>query len=411
MYALSRINEYLLMAWQALKSHKLRSLLTTLGILIGVTTIITIWTTIQGLNQYVYGQLSNIGASSVYVEKWPWVIKGDFWKYRNRKDVTFKEYEALRKHCTLAEKIAPEVYSVKQVSYKNEKFDNIFVIGTNEEYSETANVYPATGRFLTELDVRNNRSVCILGDEVSRQLFKDENPIGRRIKIDNDRYQVIGILERKGNFFGQSMDNFVVVPFGTFRNVFGSQHGQRGIRISVLTTHQEQLEDMKEEIRGIMRSVRKTPPAAEDDFSINQQDMLTDLYRNLTTTLFAIVFVIGGISLLVGGIGIMNIMLVSVTERTREIGIRKAIGANRKNILSQFLIEAIMISSFGGFIGIVFGYLGGSAVLAQMDLTTGVSIFSIMIGFGFSTTVGVLAGFYPAFKASRLNPIDSLRYE
>ena len=160
-----------------------------------------------------------------------------------------------------------------------------------------------------------------------------------------------------------------------------------------------------------MRRVRKTKPADEDDFAINQQDMLTNLYAQLTGTLFMIVFVIGGISLLVGGIGIMNIMLVSVTERTREIGIRKAIGAKRKNVLSQFLIEAIMVSSIGGLIGIILGYIGGTLVLSTMDLTIGVSISAIAIGFGFSTLVGVLAGFYPAYKASNLNPIDSLRYE
>ena len=168
---------------------------------------------------------------------------------------------------------------------------------------------------------------------------------------------------------------------------------------------------MKEQIRGILRQVRKNKPGEEDDFAINQQDMLSDLYKQLTSTLYAIVFVIGFISLLVGGIGIMNIMMVSVTERTREIGIRKAIGATKRNILSQFLIEAVIIASIGGFGGIVVGYTAGLLILAQMDLTIGVSLLSIIVGFGFSTVVGVLAGFFPAYRASRLNPIDSLRYE
>jgi len=264
------------------------------------------------------------------------------------------------------------------------------------------------GRFLTELDVRNNHFVCVLGSEVASKLFKEENPLGRRIKVGSDKYRVIGILEKKGSFFGQSMDNFVIVPIGTFRRVYG---GHRGLRIAVMIDQPEQIDDLKEELRGIMRRDRKTKPGEEDDFAINQQDMLTNLYKQLTSTLFAIVFVIGGISLLVGGIGIMNIMLVSVTERTREIGVRKAIGAKRKNILSQFLIEAVVVSSIGGLIGIIFGYLGGTAILAQMDLAIGVSLTSILIGFGFSTTVGVTAGFYPAYKASKLNPIESLRYE
>jgi len=408
MLTFSRFNEYLIMAWDALKSHKMRSLLTTLGILIGVTTIITIWTTIQGLNQYVYNQLSNIGANTIYVEKYPWIIKGDFWKYRNRKNVTYKEFEALQKFSTLADRIAPEVYAAKHLSYGNEKLENIYIIATTEQYALTAGVFPETGRFITEMDVRNNQFVCVLGADVAERLFKKENPIGRKIKIGSDRYRVIGILEKKGSFFGQNMDTFVIVPIGTFRRVYG---GHRGIRIALMAPDAIDVDDLKEEVRGVMRRVRKTKPGLEDDFSINQQDMLSELYAQLTTTLFGIVFVIGGISLLVGGIGIMNIMLVSVTERTREIGIRKAIGAKQKSVLIQFLIEAVMVSSIGGILGIAIGYAGGSAVLAQMDLSTGVGFTSIAIGFGFSTSVGVLAGFYPAYKASRLNPIDSLRYE
>ncbi len=408
MYTFSRFNEYLLMAWEALKSHKLRSLLTTLGILIGVTTIITIWTTIQGLNQYVYKQLSNIGSSTIYVEKYSWIIKNDFWKYRNRKNITYKEYKAIQKYSTLAKAVAPEVYSAKLVSYKSEKLENIYIVGTTEQYAQMSNLYPETGRFLTAQDVRSNHYVCVLGAEVAEKLFKTENPLGRRVRIGDHKYLVIGLLEKRGSFFGQNMDTFVIVPIGTFRRVYG---GHRGLRIGVMAKKADQLDDLKEEIRGIMRRVRKTKPGAADDFSINQQDMLTDLYSQLTSGLFAIVFIIGGISLLVGGIGIMNIMLVSVTERTKEIGIRKAIGAKRRHILIQFLIEALLISSLGGLIGLILGYIAGSAVLAQMDLTTGVGITSIAIGFGFSTLVGVLAGSYPASKASKLNPIDALRFE
>jgi putative ABC transport system permease protein len=408
MYNLTRFNEYLIMAWGALKNHKLRSLLTTLGILIGVTTIITIWTTIQGLNEYVYGQLSNIGASTVYVQKFPWVITDDYWKFRNRDDITYKEYEAIDKYATLADAVSPQVESMRQVSYGTETYEQIRVVGTNEDYMETANVYPEVGRFFTSLEVMNNHHVVVLGAELASNLFGQVNPIGRRIKIDSKKYQVVGILEKKGTVFGQSMDNYAIVPIGTFRGIYG---GRRGLSIAVMTNNADNLEALKDQLRGIMRRVRKTNPLAEDDFAINQQDMLTDFYAKLTGTLFMIVFVIGGISLLVGGIGIMNIMLVSVTERTREIGIRKAIGAKRKNVLSQFLIEAIVVSSIGGFIGIIFGYAGGSVVLSTMHLTIGVSISAILIGFGFSSVVGVLAGFYPAYKASKLNPIDSLRYE
>ncbi len=408
MRILTLYREYFSMAWDALRSHKMRSFLTTLGILIGVTTIITIWTTIEGLNQYVYGQLSNIGSSSIYVEKFPWVITGDFWKYRNRKEVNWKEFQAVLKQVTLASHVAPEVFSIKKVEFKKIQLEGVFIIGSSEAYTFTSSVYPVEGRFITEQDVSNNRFVTVLGSELAKRLFDKENAVGKRIKIDNDVYLVIGVLEKKGNFFGQSMDDYAVVPIGTFRRVYGMH---RGLRISVMTDYPEQIEDLKDEVRGVMRKERKLHPSAEDDFSINQQDMLSDLYKKLTSTLFAIVFIIGGISLLVGGIGIMNIMLVSVTERTREIGIRKAIGATRSNILTQFLLEAVAISSMGGLIGIIFGYLAGLAVLAQMDITTGVSLTSIMIGFGFSAFVGITAGFYPAYKASKLSPIESLRYD
>jgi putative ABC transport system permease protein len=407
-YKFSLIAEYVIMAWTALKAHKLRSVLTTLGILIGVTTIITIFTTIQGLNEYVIGQLSNIGSSTVYVEKWPWVIRGDFWRYRNRKNVTFKEFEALQKFSKHADFIAPAVMSFRTIKYKNNVYEQVPVVGTNDQYSETDNVLPATGRFLTTMDVHRNHKVCVLGDDVAKNLFKQESPIGKRIKVGPEKYRVVGVNEKRGKAFGQSMDKYVIVPYGTFRGIF-SLH--RGMRIAMTVKDVSKLEEMKDEIRGIMRKVRKIPADEEDDFAINQQDQLTQLYKEITGTLFAIIFVIGGISLVVGGIGITNIMLVSVTERTREIGIRKAIGAKRKNILSQFILESIAIASIGGGIGIILGYIGGSMVLSQMELATGVSIASILVGFGFSAFTGVAAGFYPAWKAAKMNPIDALHYE
>ncbi len=408
MYAFSVIGEYLRMAFTSLKANKMRSILTTLGIFIGVTTIITIFTTIQGMRVYVYEQFSNIGASTVYVEKYPWVIQGDFWKYRNRKNVTWKEYQALSKYAHIADHIAPQVLTFRTVKYRNEAYDRIMIIGTTQEYKDTDGVNPENGRFITDLDVRRNHPVCVIGAEIKEKLFKDEAALGKRIKIGSKKYRVAGILEKRGNFFGQSMDNYVIVPIGTIQ---GSTGTHRGMRIALAVRDNAQLDNLKDEIRGIMRKVRKVAPMEEDDFAINQQDQLAQTFESITGPLFAIVFVIGGISLLVGGIGIMNIMLVSVTERTKEIGIRKAIGARKRNILSQFLIESVAIASIGGGLGILAGYLLGNLLLSAMDLSIGVSVSSIMIGFGFSTTVGILAGFYPAWKAAKLNPIDALHYE
>jgi putative ABC transport system permease protein len=342
------------------------------------------------------------------VEKFPWVITGDFFKYRNRKNVTWNEYEAIERFSTIADYVTPQVVSQKTIGYRENKFENIAVLGTTESFIETASITPAEGRFLTELDVRNRIPVVILGAELANRLFENADPLGNRISIDGLKYRVVGVLERQGEFFGQSRDEYAVVPIGTFRNVFGRH---RGMQIAVMTNNPDAVDDMKEELRGILRKERKVKPDEEDDFAINEQSQLTSFYASTTSTLYAIIIVIACVSLLVGGIGITNIMLVSVTERTKEIGLRKAVGAKRINVLSQFLIESVAISSIGGAIGIVIGIIGGSIVLDLMRVETGVSLSSILVGFGFSALVGIVSGFYPAFKASNMNPIDSLRYE
>lgn len=402
------IGEYLLMAWVAIKSNKLRSFLTTLGIFIGVTTIITIWTTIQGLNNYIHSTFSEIGSSKVYVEKFPWIITDDFWKYRNRKNITWAEYEAIKRYSTLATYVTPQIVSSKTVGYREVKFDNIPVLGTTETFVETSDINPKEGRVFTELDVRNKVRVCVLGAELATKLFEDKDPLGNRIKIDGLKYRVIGVLEKQGEFFGQSRDSYAIVPIGTFQNVFGRH---RGLQIAVSTDNPDDFDDLKEELRGILRRERKLKPDEEDDFALNELTQLTGFYDSTTATLYGIIIVIAGISLLVGGIGITNIMLVSVTERTREIGIRKAVGAKRKNVLSQFLLEAVAISSMGGVIGIGLGIFFGSLILNVMHVTESVGLSSILVGFGFSAFVGITSGFYPAYKAAKLNPIDSLHYE
>ncbi len=404
----SLLEQYTAMAWQSIIAHKMRSFLTTLGILIGVTTIITIWTTIQGLNNYIGSVLSDIGNSVVYVEKYPWIIKDDFWKYRNRKNIGWREYEAIRRQSRLAEQVTPQVVTSRMVGYKERKLEQVAVLGTTESFVETGSVFPEAGRFFTAADIRNKSRLTVLGAQLAEELFEKGDPIGKRIRIGDMRYKVIGVLERQGDFFGQSRDNFAIVPIGTFRNVYGQQ---RGLQIAVLAAGSADLEDLKEELRGILRQVRKVPAAGEDDFAINQMDQLTGFYESTTATLYAIIFIIAGISLLVGGIGITNIMMVSVTERTREIGLRKAVGAKRRNILSQFLMESIAIASIGGVVGILLGILAGALILNAMNVTGGVGLSAILVGFGFSAFVGVVSGFYPAYKAATMNPIDSLRYE
>jgi putative ABC transport system permease protein len=400
--------EYIRLAFDALLVNKIRSLLTTIGILLGVIAIIVIFTAIQSINSYVEGEFSAIGSSTLYLSKFPWIQTGDYWKYRNRPSVTIDEYKILKEKIEYARWISPQVEAMRTVEYRNKSLEQVYTIGCNEQYVETNNSITEMGRFFTESEVYRGRQVCIIGQSVWEELFGDIYPIGKRIKINGYPVKIIGILEKKGNMFGFNMDNQVIVPFTTFKGI--SFH-RRSIDIVFRAENPVFMDELESEIRGEMRRIRKLAPREEDDFSINQQSMLTDFYKKITGTSYLIVFIVGAISLLVGGIGIMNIMLVSVTERTKEIGIRKSSGANKFNIMMQFLSESVVISSIGGILGILIGVGVGQYLLHFIKLDASVSLPTVLIGYGFSAFVGVVSGLYPAYKAAGLNPIDALRYE
>jgi putative ABC transport system permease protein len=390
----------------ALKANKLRAFLTLLGIIVGVTTVIGIVSLTDGLDEAFGEQISSLGSDVLYVQKFSWFDREGWEKYRNRKDLTMKEVNALKEYMTLASAISPAVSTRRTVKYGSKSLERVSINGTDEE--KTRSAFPKYGRDLTELDVANRRNVCVIGWDVADHLFKNEDPIGKRIKIGGYHFKVVGVLEKQGSIFGHTLDQEVRIPIGVFFKLFGRN---RWITITVKVKDTELIEDAKDEIRGILRRVRKVPPGKEDDFSINQMDLLMDMYKNLTTALYAAAIGVGAISLLVGGIGIMNIMLVSVTERTREIGIRKAIGARRRNVLWQFLVESVVISAVGGIIGIGMGFGLGKLIAAISPLPASVTLWSIFLGLGFSSAVGIFFGIYPASKAARLNPIEALRYE
>jgi putative ABC transport system permease protein len=403
-----QMGEYIQFAWIALKANKIRSFLTTLGVIIGVATIILIFTLIQSINQYVEGEFANIGSTSVYVSKFPWVITNNYFELRNRPPVTIREYEALQNYSTYARWISPNIQAMRTVEYRSKSLDGVLTIGCNEEFTETNNVATEFGRWFTPLEVSHARYVCTIGETVKSELFDKEDPLGKRIKIGGYPYKVIGVMEKKGNFFGFNMDNQVLLPYTAFQ---GYAIHRRGITVAMKVDDPNNLEDMKEETRGIMRRVRKLSPKEEDNFAINQQDMLTNFYKQISTTSYIVIFIVAAISLVVGGIGIMNIMLVSVTERIKEIGVRKAVGATKGQIMLHFLFESVVISALGGILGMIIGVLVSGIPLNLMKLDASVSAATVMIGLGFSTFVGVLSGMYPAYKAANLNPIDALRYE
>ncbi|MFQ5636591.1 MAG: ABC transporter permease [bacterium] len=400
--------EGMVMAFSSLRANKLRAFLTVLGILIGVATIITILTVIDGLDDAFADQISNLGSDNLYISKMPWTVGLEFFKYRNRKKITLKEADAISSSGTLTEAVAPLAFTRRSVKYKNQIINGVQINGTNEEYKDVANAFPEYGRFMTAYEVKHRRNVCVIGWEVANKLFKSEDPLYKRVFIGGMPSEVIGVLEKRGDILGQNLDINIYVPIGAFYKMFGSR---RSLMIRVKVVDALLLDEAKEELRGILRRVRRVPADKEDDFAINQQDVLTNLYKGLTAGLYAVAIGIGAISLLVGGIGIMNIMLVAVTERTKEIGIRKALGAKRRDVLWQFLVESVVISVFGGFIGTVLGFGLGMLIDAVAPIPAETSLFSVIIGFGFSSIVGIFFGLYPASKAAKLDPIEALRYE
>jgi len=402
--------ESLKIAFEALRSYKLRSVLTTLGIIIGVATVITIVSLIQGLNKAVADQISSIGTDTLYIEKFPWIMKGHtFFMYRNRKNITIEEADRIKELSKLAIAVAPTLFTSRRVKYKEKSADGVIVVGTNADYLITSNAYPEDGRFLTENDVHHRRTVCVLGYDVARTLFPNSNPIGKRVKIGSKKFRVVGILEKKGSLFGNNMDSFAYIPIGAFQTTFGARY--RSVQIQVKVASPDLLEDAEIELTGIMRRLRGLSANDDNDFAINKQSMLMNTYKSLTSTLWAVAIGVGAISLLVGGIGIMNILLVSVTERTREIGIRKAIGARNSDILVQFLIEALMICALGVVIGILLAIGFAKFISATTPIPAAITAWVAFLGLAFVLTIGLFFGIYPASKAARMNPIEALRYE
>ena len=395
-------------AFQALRANKLRSFLTTLGIIIGITTVISIHSIIQGLNKSFYTSISALGSDTLFIQKFAWFSREDWIKARNRKNITMREVNAIKEQATMVKAVAPVVSARRTVKYRNEQLKDVSIIGTSEKYMVTSNVIPEFGRPLSQQDVDHRRTVCIIGWEVADRLFKNVNPLGKRIKLGSYKFRVVGVLEKRGSLFGQNMDTEVIIPIGVFQKLYGTR---RWMTIEVKVKNQEMMEEAKDELIGILRRVRKVPPEEENDFAINQQDMIADMYKRLTSALYAVAFGVGAIALIVGGIGIMNILLVSITERTREIGIRKAIGAKNRDILWQFLIESLAVSSLGGIIGIILGFVIAKAISSVSFLAASVSPVSVMIGLLFIGLTGLFFGIYPAYKAAKLNPINALHYE
>jgi len=400
--------ENILIALRALTQNKMRAILTTLGIIIGVLTVVSVASIISGLNTGFANQISALGSNTLYVHKYPWIIQNDFFKYRNRPDITMKDAEYLKEHSRLAEAISAASGTFRDIKYRNNSLTGIGVSGVTMESEIIEGFAIADGRYFTQIEIDRNKNSIVIGNEIKEKLFNNKNPLGERIKVGNYSYTVIGVMEKRGSLLGHNLDSEVYVPLGTIFKNFGFH---RSIRILIKVPSPVMIEEVKDEIRFLMRVSRKLKPHEEDNFSINQQEMLTNMYKQLTNGLYIAAFGIGALSLIVGGIGIMNIMLVSVSERRKEIGIRKALGAKQRVITFQFIIESIIICCIGGIIAILLSFVTSLVIDKVTPFPSRVPIWSVFAGLGFSTFVGLFFGIYPARRAAKLDPIECLRYE
>ncbi len=402
-------------AFTSLRANKLRSALTLLGIVVGVFSIIGVMTALGALTNSVDSSLSQLGAETFTVKKWPSIQLGgsDWKKYARRKPITYDQIKFVRQNTSLPLAISAEnMYAPLTVAFGNEKSDPQFQLwGSDENYSTNHSWDVAKGRMLTAADVQYGRDVTVLGQDIVDRVFKHgENPIGQTIRMNDHNYQVIGVFERKGGGMGQSQDGFALIPITNEVKYF-IQPEYTSLQMTVRARSKAVFDETQDEIIGALRSVRAVKPGADNDFEVENNTSLTIQFDSFSKYLKNIGFGISAIALLAASIGIMNIMLVSVTERTKEIGIRKALGATKMDIAGQFLTEAVVLCEVGGLIGIGIGIGIGNILALLIHASVYVPTLWIGIGLGVCSIVGIIFGLYPALKAANMNPIDALRFE
>jgi len=410
------VKEIFMMAMDSIKMNKLRSSLTILGIVIGVLTIVGMVAVIEGINASFAQQLEAMGANILFVSRYePGIHFGRMpEEIRRRKKIDFSDAEALEHSCPSVAAVTPQVQYFRflppvRAKYLANEIENPQIIGASHKYMQIYEEYTIeTGRFFTEAENLNKREVCVIGAEVVDALFPNVNPLNKTITLEGKKLMVIGTLDRKGKFLGQSRDNFLFMPTGTFRKFYP---GEDDVILIVKLKSGVNIEAAKDEIINLMRVRRKVKANDKNNFSIFTQETVAGLYNQLTGAAFLVMIIISSIGLVVGGIGVMNIMLVSVKERTREIGLRKAIGARRGEIRRQFLYEAIVLTLTGGIVGVICGILLSLLIKSLSGLPVSINFPSVVAALVVSTSVGLFFGIYPATQAAKLNPVDALHYE
>jgi len=400
------------MAFCAIWAHKLRSFLTLLGVIIGVTTIIAMMTVIAGLQRQIEKDMSELAPNTFQVQRYDinMGFNAGHRRFKSRPIITREHSEAIKKYCPSVSLVGPEGWLFgKEIKYRDKKTNpNISIGGGLPEFAVNNGYYVQEGRFITYADDDFNRQVVVLGWGVADKLFEYESPLGRQVKIDGSRYTVVGILEESGTAWDSNHDHHVVIPLSTFEKNYGDKHS---LNITVQAKSALLFDKAKEEVIEVMRAQRGLKPSEENNFAIWSSGTLIETFNQMTFWIKVAAIGICAISLLVAGIGIMNIMLVSVTERTREIGIRKAIGGQKRHIMAQFIVEAIVLSEIGGIIGVGLGFAVGKIFGAATKMPTAIPLWSVALGLAFCSLVGLFFGIWPAAKAANLKPIEALRYE
>ncbi|MGB8658428.1 MAG: ABC transporter permease [Candidatus Zixiibacteriota bacterium] len=401
--------EGIIIALQSLLANKLRSILTLIGIIIGVMTVIAVVSVISGMNEYVANEISSLGSTTFLIRKFGIITSDEEWfKQSKRKEVTLEDMKAIQKACTDCWKVGAEAVTQRKVKYRNEHLSDIEIAGSTANITEIENYDVYEGRSFSDFEVERNRQVCFVGWDVRDKLFPNEDPLGKDVKLGNDYFRIIGVAAKKGTFLGQNQDNFVLIPITAFEKLFVRRFY---MQIFVKAKDFMSMQDAMDQCRVVLRARRNVSYDKPDDFAIITTEAVMDFFRQFTRLALLVMGGVSSISLIVGGIVIMNIMLVSVTERTKEIGIRKALGARRRNILWQFLVEAVTLALVGGLVGILIGAILAKVIAAFSPLPAAVELWSVAVALGVSSSVGVFFGIFPAMKAARLNPIEALRYE
>jgi putative ABC transport system permease protein len=396
------------LALDALRAHKLRSFLTLLGVILAVLTLVTVMSVVAGLNFYVADRVANLGANVYVVDRFGIITSEDEWiKAQKRPLLTLEEFEWVRANMKLASRVAAAGWVTIDIRAGNTLLENTRVTGATADYAELRNIGLASGRYITEADDLHHSPICFIGTDVAKKFFPNVDAVGKTIRAGTHTYEVVGVAEPIGSAFGQSQDNYMLIPLVTYYKEWHTQ--QDWLAIFVQAHNTEMMSASQDEARMLMRAVRHLNYNAKDNFAVLGSDSIMALWKQLTGNLFGVAVALTAVFLVVGGIVIMNIMLASVTERTREIGIRRSLGARRKHIMLQFMTESAVLAAVGGIIGILLAYgivaLGRSATSIPMQTPLSAVILSLSV----STGVGLFFGIYPAMRAAKLDPIEALR--